>query len=433
MNFYILDKDDMTAIALVDVYKSYIWAERYREEGDCELYLPATVEMLDLLQIGRFILKDGSTMLCQIKKVTLTTNTEEGDFLTVIGYDTARWLEQRIVWGTEYCDGNIETFVRDLVSKSMGPEASAARQMKKNGNVIFLLGEAAGFIDVATEQMSYVNLSEKIKEYCLTNGWGYRVRYDDSGSYPVLRFELYSGEDRSDEVIFSDEFENIASSVYDRDATNIGNVTLVAGAGEGSARRRTTIGTAQGCDRFEIFTDRRDEADKITYESLVEMYPGGGFMSYGGGWAYYLDDLNIRVTSQEYLDWIRVAIPGGYVSVNPEGGWWYYLEYVPIAMVPSQTPADRDECTMLDTIYLQWLAADGFDKLAEYGEAVSFEGAIEPHVTFEYQIDYFLGDIVTVENHYGVSKKARIIEVVEAEDENGYTCQLSYEYVEGRD
>ena len=432
MNFYILD-EDMTAIALVDVYKSYIWAERYRAEGDCELYLPATVEMLDLLQIGRFILKDGSTMLCQIKKVTLTTNTEDGDFLTVIGYDTARWLEQRIVWGTEYCDGSIETFIRDLVSRSMGPEASAERQMKKNGNVIFQLGTAAGFIDVATEQMSYVNLGEKIKEYCLTNGWGYRVRYDDSGSYPVLKFELYNGEDRSEEVIFSDEFENIASSVYDRDATNIGNVTLVAGSGEGPARRRTTIGTAQGCDRFEVFTDRRDEADKITYESLVEMYPDGRVSGSGGEYGYYLNNLAIPVTNDEYKAWLSINFPDGMWTTRSEGGWWYNLEDLYIASVPSATPADRDECTLYDVVYLQWLAADGFDKLAEYGESVSFEGAIEPHVTFEYQIDYFLGDIVTVENHYGVSEKARIIEVVEAEDENGYTCQPSYEYVEGRD
>lgn len=46
-------------------------------------------------------------------------------------------------------------------------------------------------------------------------------------------------------------------------------------------------------------------------------------------------------------------------------------------------------------------------------------------------IDYNLGDIVEVENEYGLKARVRITEVIESEDENGYTCIPKFENVEG--
>ena len=67
--------------------------------------------------------------------------------------------------------------------------------------------------------------------------------------------------------------------------------------------------------------------------------------------------------------------------------------------------------------------------MAEYGSLTSFEGTIEPNTTFVFKQDYFLGDIVTVENEYGISVEARIVEVVEVSDDNGYYVEPKFEYI----
>ena len=54
-----------------------------------------------------------------------------------------------------------------------------------------------------------------------------------------------------------------------------------------------------------------------------------------------------------------------------------------------------------------------------------------PNVNFIYKTDYNLGDIVTIRNEYGFSVPARIVEVVEAFDENGYSIEPKFEYLIG--
>lgn len=81
-------------------------------------------------------------------------------------------------------------------------------------------------------------------------------------------------------------------------------------------------------------------------------------------------------------------------------------------------------------MYVVYLLSRGYDALVEYGSVVTFEGIVEPNVTFVYKQDYFLGDLVTVENEYGISRKARIVEVIETNDENGYNIEPKFEYIE---
>jgi hypothetical protein len=82
-------------------------------------------------------------------------------------------------------------------------------------------------------------------------------------------------------------------------------------------------------------------------------------------------------------------------------------------------------------IYEVYLLTRGYEKLSEYGVVTAFEGTVEPDVTFTYKRDYFLGDVVTVENSYGISLSARIVEVTEVNDDNGYSIEPKFEYLEG--
>ena len=103
---------------------------------------------------------------------------------------------------------------------------------------------------------------------------------------------------------------------------------------------------------------------------------------------------------------------------------------VAIASVPSASPSNNDVVTLRDVVYLPYLYILGDEKLSEYGTTTTFTGSIEPNVTYIYGTDYNLGDLVTVRNEFGISQAARIMEVVQAWDEQGYHVEPKFEYID---
>lgn len=430
-DIYVLDQN-FNLVYVVDTYKSCIWSKRYVELGDCELYLPATAELLTVLVIGYYLVRQNDDMVCRIKKVQLDTDAENGDYLIITGKDTKDLCDQRIVWSTMTCDGPLETFIRQMVTSTMiTPSLSARTMLKANGSALVALGSAAGFTDILTEQVSYKNVGEKIREYCTKYGWGYKMILNGS----TLNFILYKGVDRSDEVFFSDDYENLDTTTYTLDDTNLGNVALVAGEGEGSERSRNVSGYEEGIDRYEIFVDAKDITQTVSWSDLVSLYPttdSGGqgyFATEGSQNVYRLNYLNVHIVDSDQLTQLKANYPTGQ-EITIDGIDYYQVYNVTIANVPSASPADNDNVTLRAVIYEVYLLNRGYDKLAEYGEKITFNGTIEPKVTFEYKEDYDLGDIVTVQNRYGVTASVRIVEVIEVDDDNGYSVQPKFQFVE---
>lgn len=79
--------------------------------------------------------------------------------------------------------------------------------------------------------------------------------------------------------------------------------------------------------------------------------------------------------------------------------------------------------------YTAQLTARGAENIAENPITESFDGEIDTS-NFVLDEDYTLGDIVTIENEYGIRKNVRIVAIVECWDENGYTAIPTYENVE---
>lgn len=70
--------------------------------------------------------------------------------------------------------------------------------------------------------------------------------------------------------------------------------------------------------------------------------------------------------------------------------------------------------------YLKMLQSRGKEILSEHIIKEEFDGEISTENTFILDIDYELGDIVTIKNQYGIVATSRIIEIIECEDENGH-------------
>lgn len=430
-DIYVLNKN-LENVGVIDNYKSLIWANRYNDIGDCELYVEASTSIFNLLKKDYYLIRTDDEMVCQIKKIQLATDTENGDYLIVGGKDVKSFLDQRIVWNTMVCNGNLEEFMLEMVDKSLiNPILNTRKLLKPNGEALLSLDAPNNFTKVNTEQISYKNVGVKTREYCKANNWGYKVVLDNK----ILRYKIYSGNDRSSNVIFSDNFENLATTNYTEDYSNLGNVGLIAGEGEGSDRIRNVSGNASGVDRYEIFIDAKDISKTITFEELVNMYPltsddGEGYIDeIEEKYVYKLNSLNIEIIDSAQLEKLKSEYPDGQEIIIDENNYYQIYDVI-IAILPNEEPLNDDNVELCDIIYQIYLLNRGYEKLSEYGTVVSFEGTVEPNVTFKYKKDYFLGDVVTVQNEYGITVNARITEVVEVNDDNGYSVEPKFEYLE---
>lgn len=94
------------------------------------------------------------------------------------------------------------------------------------------------------------------------------------------------------------------------------------------------------------------------------------------------------------------------------------------------TDENDEQHTMTEEEYNSALIDRGKEKLAECTSITAFEGEVEPYNSFVYKKDFYLGDIVQIENEYGFGGIARITEVVTSHDENGYSVYPTFELID---
>lgn len=228
-----------------------------------------------------------------IEKRNIVTSAE-GNKITVSGRSIETILARRIVWiQTNSRTGETaEAFIRRLINENAINPADPKRKIPK-----LKLGALKGFKETIDKQVTGDNLLKAIIGICQTYEYGFKITMDNEG---YLIFDLYKGEDRSYSqsvnpyVIFSDDFDNIINTEYEYDETNIANVALIGGEGEGVDRKYQSIGNSAGLDRYELFVDAKDISsnnseisiedynnlllergnEKIAENKLVESYSG---------------------------------------------------------------------------------------------------------------------------------------------------------------
>jgi hypothetical protein len=345
MDLWILT-EDFQRVGIVDTATSIIWTNRHRQHGDFEIYISASAAVLDLLQEDRFVVRDDDDMVGIIEHVELNTDEENGDFLTVTGPCTRSILARRIVWEQTAINDTVENGMRQLVTDAFISPKIAERKYAG-----LTLAAAHGYSDRIQTQYTGDNIKETVEGLCAANNYGYKMPLVGG----VLQLDFYKGTDRSTRqsknpcVVFSEEYDNLTATTYTRDKTAYKSVALVAGEGEGTARRCTTVSRStdtSGLHRRELFVDARD------------------------------------------------------VSSN--------------------------DGEIADEEYMAQLAERGATALSEAPIVESMAGTVEPLQMYTYKKDYFLGDIVTVVNKYGIAVDAQVLEIVETWDEDGYTCTPTF-------
>ena len=89
-----------------------------------------------------------------------------------------------------------------------------------------------------------------------------------------------------------------------------------------------------------------------------------------------------------------------------------------------------DSGTLTDAQYQEQLSQRGIEELTTLQGTVTFEGEVDATKTFVYGEDFFLGDVVQIENEYGVTGTAYISEFIISQDNNGLSMYPTFTMIE---
>lgn len=270
-----------TRIGCIDDYISLIWTTRYYEHGDFQIQVPITVENVNMLAIGNYILRNDNENVGIIEKVDLIYSETNERILTVSGRFATCILGRRIIAEQTVVSGAISSCINQLITDAIINPAIIARKISN-----FVLGNYT-ISTLIEAQYTGKNLYEVIAELALQYGFGFKVTLNDNNEFV---FECYQGEDRSYNqnvnpyVIFSDEYDNLINSDYQMDASGMITDVLAAGEGEGDQRRTIWVSNDEeptGLNRYEYYDDSRNTSSnegEISDQDYMEQLAEDGRM-----------------------------------------------------------------------------------------------------------------------------------------------------------
>ena len=244
MEIFFLGEDFAPVAQPVDAVESLVWTRRY-------------------FACGSFSMKLAPGAPCDVRAVKYVLNSSSGE---VAGVDRVLWsegaftlsgrmleslLDRRVVVGTAYMTGPIETLVRIVVRQNL----LDARILPR-----FKMGEEQKFPDRGGLAYGWENLSDWTYSALRPYGMSYRITLD--GETGDLVFSVVRGLDRTTEqeerapAVFSDRAGNIASAEYERDETEHRNMAYVrSGDGYVENYRGSEV---SGLERRELYVSARD-------------------------------------------------------------------------------------------------------------------------------------------------------------------------------
>ena len=203
-----------------------------------------------------------------IEKIRITSDSEDGDHITVTGRSLESILNRRIIWGQKIVKGNLQNSIQTLLNENIITPSDANRKID---NFVFEMSDDPAITSLKIDsQYTGDNLYDVINKICSERAIGFKITLNEKKQFV---FKLYSGADRSYEqtvnpyIIFSPKFDNIINSNYMESKSALKTVTLIGGEGEGSSRKYTVVGGGKGLNRREIFTDARDISSDVTDDS----------------------------------------------------------------------------------------------------------------------------------------------------------------------
>lgn len=345
----------------IDEFESAIWTERYFGDGDFELSVPATEEMLDVLPKDQMMWCKGS-----IEPMILETRDVENGFLKTTGITITKWLNNRFIRTS--ADPKIKDW---QFSKTPGDALRHIVQEMCCSGSTYLDGTIPIGIPVGTLtrfivpglQAITTDFSGAVVDFSVPYGPVYDALNQIATTYEIgMSTHLDSVSDES----FTLTFESYKG--VDRTSAQSVNPVIQFSA------------------KMDTFTNIHDLESVTDHRNLTFIFISNAPGTYAAG-----PGLGDAATGIEGFN-LR-AFQGWADNVNPEG----LTDAQILALLNQQAQTE--------------LKAHKVVKLVD-GEIVQVDGV-------EYGTDFFMGDLVEVVGNLGTLQTARVTEYIRTQDAAG--------------
>ena len=428
-------------LGLIDTAKSIIWATQYFGAGSFELYTEATPAAVSMLKVGNFVTRIESDGVGIIEAINVTFDIENGRMITASGRLAKSILDRRLITYVSgnsslqiSFSGNVEARARGLVQDNAvacyKDKARTVPYTERNISIL-QLGDLSNLpAETELRQASNENLLTYTDDFLHQYNYGAKLIRDGS----KLSYVVYAGKDRSignaegnEPVIFSEDFDNLSGSDYIFDDTAGKSYALVGGEGEGNDRFFVECNAAlSGLARRETFVD-----SSLAREVYEEKFTGDGVENTttinGITVSLGVEGTTTFKLTKHAATAIKSAKVNGYETACK-------FDLAAQTVTFAKPPMSGEEIIIQyidDDEYRAQLAEEGKQELATLIAAEGFEGSIDlTNSSFEYGVDFSIGDIVTVQDN-GINKyiNVRVVGVDEVQDDNGYQVNLTFEGV----
>ena len=239
MELYVFDKQ-MNPLTIINNFDSLRWLTDFNGLDEFELNAYSDEINEKFLINGNVLWKNDSDNAMVIESVSINGNN-----IVCRGKGIKRFLCDRII-KKQLNVTNVEQAIRKAIQDNA----------IDNRKVEFLkLGELKGYSDRIDSQFTYAQLDEFLSTF---SNFGYSVNYDFVRK--ELVFNLFKGDDKSETIFFSEEFDNISNVVINDNSTEYKNYAIVGGQGEGEERVIVEVDNRKSIDEEirELWVDAKD-------------------------------------------------------------------------------------------------------------------------------------------------------------------------------
>lgn len=276
---YIEVRDKYSRLPFATIEPTECWFElSYYGVGEFQVYTRATKTALASLKEGNYITIPRRRFVWVIEAIEQKYVAGLGYMISATGRQAKAILGKRIINTQTQLPNDLTTAVLGLIRKHAGTEAGEARKIAGLEELTSVI------IQPITEtQVSFTNLLTYTDELSQAYEVGAELTLTEAAAF---RYNLYTGVDRSEIIIFSQTFDNLLSSSYTRSAANLRTYALIGGQGEGRERilQEYDAGSLRGIDRAEIFVDAKDISSKYTdasgQEQELDLSTAAGLATY---------------------------------------------------------------------------------------------------------------------------------------------------------
>lgn len=245
-------------IGVIGNFSYLMWSKDYGPFAEAELHVDVTVKNISLLKEGNIIFRqdDNEAMEIYLRKFDDSSGVDQ---LVIKCVSLFQWTKQRTLEGQFDFNNTPVEIARFAINNTMINPFDSARKINQ-----VKLAPIMNFGTPIQQQISDKEVYELIEKLCTTHDIGARCLFDGR----ELFYDFYEGTDRTinqmanPRIILSKSRSNVLRRTYEEDTSSFKNTIIIAGTGEGAARKRAIIGAGNtGLARRELFIDAREISD----------------------------------------------------------------------------------------------------------------------------------------------------------------------------